>query len=183
MKTRIILLAFLFAMLCSCDMYLVPDDFPKEEFYSYAPYQQNDVVRFISDGDTLTYIVSNVSEEYNRGRKDCDCGKESASKDVCLSRINSKENEELRFWIICLDRAMFSVYVQSESKPYNVSASYEIDFFNEDTWAKSFDNYKIFKYFVDEIILTQDDKPAAKVKKGQGLLWFVDETGRTWTAE
>ncbi|MCR5049771.1 MAG: hypothetical protein K6A36_01655 [Paludibacteraceae bacterium] len=183
MKTKLYFMTLFVICVCGCDMYLVPDDFPKEEFYSYAPYQQNEVVRFISAGDTMTYVVSNVSENYNRGRKDCDCGKENADKDVCFSSINSNGNDGLRFCITCIDRAMFSVYVQSESKPYNVNASYRIDFFDEDTWSKSYDNYKIFKYFVDEIILSQDDKPTAKIKKGKGLLWFVDAEGRTWTAE
>ena len=183
MKTKLFFVVLVIATLSGCDKYLVPDDFPKEEFYSYAPYQQNDVVRFISDGDTLTYIVSNVSENYFRYEKGYDCGKEHASKFISFSSLNSNKYDRLVFGVTCSDREYFCINLISESMPRDIIALYKIDFFNEDTWSKSFDNYKIFKYFVDEIVLTQDDKPAAKVKKGQGLLWFVDETGRTWTAE
>ena len=86
----------------------------------------------------------------------------------------------MNFYVYCLDRAIFSVNLEYQ----NIYASYEIDYSkDEDPWAVSYDESKIFKSFVDEIVLTQEDKPAAKVKKGQGLLWFVDETGRTWTAK
>ena len=134
----------------------------------------------------MSYLVTEVSENYTRGKKGCKCGKEQIYKDVTFSKEGVNEDGKEETFVLslsCIDRNIFNVSLRSYAQSYELNAFYEAGNRDEDIWARSFDNYKIFKSFVDEIVLTQEDKPAAKVKKGQGLLWFVDETGRTWTAE
>ena len=182
MKNKLYLLALAAIVICGCDAYLVPDDFPKEEFYSYAPYQLGQTVRFVSNEDTLYYTVSGISEDYDRRTKKCDCGKEHVSKYVTFSQPDSERNEDWILSVNCTDRAIFSVSIYSyeAQSPF---ATYEVNYGNENIWSRSFDNSKIFKSFADEIILTQEDNPSAKLKKGEGVLWFVEATGRTWKAE
>ncbi|MBO4690915.1 MAG: hypothetical protein J5621_08600 [Paludibacteraceae bacterium] len=187
MKTRLFFAALCAVTLSSCNLYYVPDDFPKEEFYSYAPYKKGDVIQFVnSNNDKLVFQIAEVQESYLRGKKGCKCGKEQIYKDVTFSKEGVNEDGKEETFVLslsCIDRNIFNVSLRSYAQSYELNAFYEAGNRDEDIWARSFDNYKIFKSFADEIVLTQEDKPAAKVKKGQGLLWFVDETGRTWTAE
>lgn len=175
-------LAFFGVVLCSCDQYLVPDDFPKEEFYSYAPYHLSDTVSFIAeDGATCIFVVSEVTEYYHRGERNCKCGKESVEKYVALSDSESKELK-YEFMLSCTDRALFNICLWANaSQAYQ--ALYTVDYPDEDIWAKSFDNTKIFKDFLDEITLSQNGKPAALIKKNTGIVCFVDSQGNKWIAQ
>ncbi len=174
MKAKNLLLAVITIAFIGCDKYLVPDNFPKEDFYSYAPYQVGDTVRFAAEGadSTLTFIVEGVYKDYYRGEKHCKCGKEGAYQDIYF-------NQGLRLSVYCIDRAKFSVSLHT---PHTIDASYIVDYSDEDIWAESYDETKIFKSFVDEITLLQDDNPAALVKKSQGIVWFIDSNGTTWNS-
>lgn len=181
MKLKLSILILVSISLYGC--YEVPDDFPKADFYSYAPYHKDEMVYFISESDTITYVISNVSEWYNRGKTTCKCGKESVHKDVTFSQTNVENGaQDFNFYIYCGDRAYFNMSLQSHSDLYALNASYTVDYGDEDPWAPSFDESKIFKEFIDDIILTQNDLPTAEVKKGHGLLWFVDASGRRWNS-
>ena len=175
MKTKFCILVLFVILLTGC--YEVPDNFPKAEFYSYAPYQVGDTVRFAAEGadSTLTFIVEDVYNEYYRGKTNCKCGKENAYREI-------KFSQGLFLLISCGDRARFSVSLYTEYNPIiSIDASYNVNYGkNEDVWAVSYDETKIFKSFVDEITLLQDGNPAALIKKGQGIVWFVDASGTTW---
>ncbi|MCR5050852.1 MAG: hypothetical protein K6A36_07195 [Paludibacteraceae bacterium] len=174
MKTKSYLIVLLAIVLNGCDPYLVPDNFPREEFYSYAPYELNDVVRLVNGSDTIEYVVVAMSEDYNRGRKDCDCGEEMVNKHVQFGT----ETEKIDLWIDCIDRKIFEMNMQSGSS--NIDARYEVRISDK---ASSKDDSRIFREFADEIVLQQNGQEVAKVQKGKGLLWFVDADGRKWTAE
>ena len=174
MKAKFSILALLAVTLCGC--YEVPDDFPKADFYSYAPYQEGDIVRFCHEKDTIAYIVTSVAERYNRGKTNCKCGKESVAKDVSFQRTASEKGPSFfSLSIYCADRAYFTV---SLMEFYNILADYT----DEDIWSISYDESKIFKAFTDVIILLQNDKPMAQIKKKEGIVWFVDSNGTQWTA-
>lgn len=80
-----------------------------------------------------------------------------------------------------MDRALFQVVLQSNN-PYRLNAEYIVDYSEgEDIWEKSYDETKIFKEFASECTLLQNGKPAAKIKKNVGVLWFgTSEGNRIW---
>lgn len=186
MKTRLFIIALFAITLCACDQYYVPDDFPKKEFYSYAPYQEGDTVTFTNpENDTLSYLVRMVHEHYLRGEKGCKCGKETVNKEIEFQNIEKNANEEqevVYFWLDCLDRDIVNITLGSYTlgKTY---ALYQVDSHQtEDVWAKSFDNTKIFKEFTDTITMSLNGKNTAQIKKGEGILWYIDANDITWTA-
>lgn len=177
MKTKNLLLAVITIAFIGCDKYLVPDNFPKEDFYSYAPYQVGDTVHFAAEGadSTLTFIVEGVYNEYYRGERNCKCGKENAYQEI-------KFSQGLFLLITCSDRAKFRVSLYTEYNPnIDIDASYNVNYSkDEDIWAESYDETKIFKHFTEELTLYQSDEPAAKIKKKEGILWFTTSDGTTW---
>lgn len=176
MKQKICLLLLLTFALNGC--YEVPDNFPKADFYSYVPYYYNEGVRFICEEDTVIYVVTNTWEEYYRGKTTCKCGKENAYRGVTLTNLYQERGEPvLDFSILCADRAYFSIYLHSKS----INASYKFGYLDEDIWAISYDETKIFKSFTDTLTLLQDDVPAAQVVKGKGITWLIDADGKKWT--
>ena len=186
MKTRYLLIALCAILFCSCDQYYVPDDFPKKDFYSYAPYQEGDTIFFVNpENDTLTYIVQTAHELYIRGKTNCDCGKEQVYKHIEFlntEKIVDGAEEVVYLSLDCIDRSIFVV----ELGLYNLRttyAFYNVDYSQtEDIWAKSFDETKIFKEFTDTITMSSNDKPTAQIKKNEGILWFVDSEGIKWTS-
>ena len=177
MKTKFCILVLCMILLAGC--YEVPNNFPKAEFYSYIPYQDEDSVRFVSEGDTIVYVVKYLMDEYVRGKTNCKCGKESVYRNVSLTNLNQEIGEQVLFFSIdCSDRAEFRIDLWAKS----LNASYVVSYYDEDVWAVSYDETKIFKSFVDEITLLQDDNPAALVKKSQGIVWFIDSNGTTWNS-
>ena len=175
-KFYVILILFM-SILTGC--YEVPNNFPKAEFYSYIPYQDGNTIRFANEGDTIVYEVAELWNEYTRGKTNCKCGKEFVYRYVSLTNLNSERGEQVLFFSIdCTDRAVFRINLWAKS----LNASYVVDYTDEDVWAISYDETKIFKSFVDEITLLQDDNPIALVKKGQGIVWFIDSNGTTWNS-
>lgn len=177
MKTECFIMCMVAIMLCSCDPYLVPNDFPLQDFNSYAPYQEGQIVKFESEEGSIEYQVATVEESYNRGRIDCKCGKESVVKMV----IFESSIDTMQLWLYSMDRALFQVVLQSNN-PYRLNAEYIVDYSeSEDIWEKSYDETKIFKEFASECTLLQNGKPAAKIKKNVGVLWFgTSEGNRIW---
>lgn len=186
MKIRYFIIALCTILLYSCDQYYVPDDFPKKEFYSYAPYKEGDIVRFTdSANDTLTYIVQMVHEYYIRGEKGCKCGKEQVYKHIeflDIDRIVDGAEDVAYFSLDCTDRSIFAVELGSYNL-HTTYAFYQVDYERmEDIWAKSFDETKIFKEFTDTITMSLNDKPTAQIKKNEGILWFIDSKRIKWTS-
>lgn len=180
MNNKLSLIALSAVLICSCDQYYVPDNFPTEKFYSYAPYAKNDSLKFMNDlgNDTLTYVVAGVETFYNRGKKTCKCGKEEVSKFLRLS----SETETIDIWIDCIDRAIFYVGLRSD-QPYGVHASYEVDYSKTyDIWATSYDETMIFKEFTNRITLSHSGIPFAEIKQNEGVLWFCTPNGEKWSA-
>lgn len=60
MKTECFIMCMVAIMLCSCDPYLVPNDFPLQDFNSYAPYQEGQIVKFESEEGSIEYQVATV---------------------------------------------------------------------------------------------------------------------------
>ena len=89
MKTKLYFMTLLVICVCSCSYY-VPDDFPKAEFYSYVPYEKNQVIYFTSDGTSECYVVSDIYENYIRGSLNRKSGKESVTKYATFSKQNSE---------------------------------------------------------------------------------------------
>lgn len=177
MQTKCFILSLVIILLCSCDQYLVPNDFPLQDFYSYAPYQEGQIIKFESELETATieYTVTSVEESYNRGQRNCKCGKESVDKII----VFESNIDTILLWVHSMDRAIFEVVLQSNHL-YTLNAEYRVDYSNEDIWAKSYDETKIFKNFTNECTLSQNDKPAAKIKKNEGILWFATSDGQKW---
>ncbi|MGM9810334.1 MAG: hypothetical protein ACI30J_05650 [Paludibacteraceae bacterium] len=78
-----------------------------------------------------------------------------------------------------MDRATFEVVLQSNHQN-ELNAAYRVDYSNEDIWAKSYDNAKIFKDFTNECTLSQNERNAAIIKKNEGILWFATPDDRVW---
>lgn len=175
MKTKIYLLSLLVTLLCGCDQYLVPNDFPLQEFYSYAPYQEGQIIKLESETETIEYKVTAVEESYNRGRVNCKCGKESVDKTI----IFESNIDTITLWVHSMDRAIFEIVLQSNKKNA-LNAAYRVDYSNEDIWTKSYDNTKIFKDFTNECILSQNERDAALIKKNEGILWITTNDDTNW---
>ena len=178
-----ILIAFAFvAMMCACEKevkYYVPDDFPKKEFYPYAPYIMGDTVRFTNGDTIISYEVTEAYWMYERGVVKKDGYREIAAKRVLLYRIKG-ESDCLRFDMSCADRDEFHMYLECGTFPNLVISRYDILLGN--SWEKSFDNYAMFREFFDEIMLINlSDTPKALIKKGVGIVWFEDYFGTKWT--
>ena len=167
-------------VLTGCFSDLVPNNFPLGDFYSYAPYQLYEKVYYTSNGDTITYEVFGVTEEYIAGRKKKDGDKELVNKKVAFKKADSTEGFELT--LISKNRAIFDVSLKSLEEPYSIDANYRVDFSDEDIWSKSFNNSKIFNYFANVITLSQNEAPSAQVWKQKGLHSFTDASGRVWFA-
>ncbi|MBQ3673004.1 MAG: hypothetical protein II928_00855 [Paludibacteraceae bacterium] len=178
MKIRLYIIIIICCIVSSCDPYYVEANFPIEDFYSYAPYHQGDTLTFVnqSDCDTIRLQVSLCEEYYQRGKRACKCGKEEVTKYAVLTN----DTVQLKLWIDCIDRAIFSIGLKS-SQALQINALYEVDYSQtENIWAKTYDETKIFKAFEEELILSQENRPIAQIKKGQGLLWLVDSKNNNW---
>ena len=176
MKSRVLIFTLLIVLSGCTNRYFVPDDFPKEDFFSYIPYLQGDVLKFASTDNAIKqFTITALDNHYVRGNKNCDCGKETVSKYAILSN----DKEELELWICCTDRAIFEVSLKSNISN-SLDAKYETNYTSEDIWSKSYDNTKIFDDFTDNIILSQSGKAMAQIAKNEGIVCFSDTDGETW---
>ncbi|MCR5049620.1 MAG: hypothetical protein K6A36_00890 [Paludibacteraceae bacterium] len=183
MKVGMLIVIALTTMLCACikeETYPIPDDFPKKEFYPYAPYRMEDTVYF-SDGDTtVSYSVDQSYWMYEGEVVRKGYIREEARKHVVLSGREGTVGRIL-LDMECIDREVFRINLDCGPYPYEVYSKYEK--FSEECEADSTDAFPIFRAFVDEITLTDKyNSPKALIRKGKGIVWFADINGTIWRA-
>ena len=177
-----ILIAFAFvAMMCACEkhVYQEPQDFPKKEFYPYAPYIMGDTVRF-TNGDTIvSYAVDGAYWRYDGRILSEHSISEWAQKNVILSGREGTVGK-IQLEITCVNRDVFYIDLACGPYPYAVYSGYRKS--ARDIEADSVDVTTMFRAFVDEITLAdENDTPKALIKKGVGIVWFEDYFGTKWT--
>ena len=180
MKKMLIAFAFV-AMMCACGEQAsqVPQDFPKKEFYPYAPYIMGDTVRF-TNGDTIvSYSVDGAYWRYEGRILGENNIQENAQK---IARLSGKEGTvgQIELSIACMNREEFHINLDCGPSPYSVHLWYTKDVLY--MGADTIDVTTIFRAFVDEITLIDDNSaPKALIKKGVGIVWFEDYFGTKWT--
>lgn len=174
MKTKIIYFLTAILGLCGCEnnLYYVLDNFPKEAFFSYLPYEQGKEVLFHNQIDTIRLTIYDFNKSYLRGKRTCDCGIENAWASVVLL------NDTMGCKIVCqcLDRNKFSISLYDQSKHISQEGGNEILL---DEYSYSIDNPsdKIFNQFVEDVVMLNN----AKIKQNIGLICFTDKYGTQWT--
>lgn len=174
MKTKIIYFLTVILGLCGCEnnLYYVPDNFPKETFFSYLPYEQGQEVSFFNQTDTITLTVCNTYKIYSRGKRNCDCGVEM----VHTSTMLSNDTIDLTISCMCSGRQDFSVQIEDWWAYHNVIGGGIIVLSEYKHHQKKLSD-DIFNLFTEEIVLFG----GAKVKQNIGLVCFTDKYGTQWT--
>ncbi len=174
MKTKLCLICGIIFSMVSCEhhLYYVPDNFPKETFFSYLPYEQGQEVLFCNQIDTIRLTVYNVEKSYLRGERTCDCGVENALASVELL------NDTMGCNIVCqsLDRTIFSISLYDQSKRISQEGGNEI-LLDEYSHRLNNQSDEIFNQFVEDIVMLN----GAIVKQNIGLVSFMDKYGTEWT--
>ncbi len=165
--------------LCSCGNTFFLDNFPKDKFFSYLPYEQGMSIHYFNGSDTLKLTVDLICHFYDRMEPDfgCyDCITESAYS------IAKLENDTILLSISCscTERTFFEMYLE-EIHPY-INPTSKDTILKETTLAQyRFEQKRtsddIFNQFTEEIVLFG----GAKVKQNIGLVSFMDKYGTEWT--
>lgn len=182
MKNIVLLILGVVAWLCSCKpqngpstpSYYVPDNFPKDTFFSYLPYTKGQEVRFYNGVDTLKLKAEeNVFNFYDRATTDCkitswqDCIKEEIISGVRL--VNDTMNLCIR--LVCTERTYFDVWIENYYPDIN-----HLTVFDQYKYEQKKLSDEIFEQFAEEIVLFG----RSKVKQHVGLVCFVDKAGQKW---
>lgn len=174
MKTKFLYILSIVLWMCSCENYpyYVPDNFPKETFFSYLPYEQGQELFYHNGSDTIKFVVSNVHKNYIRGERNCDCGIENAYSTATL--LNN--SMELVITCNCVDRSRFDIKLEDNWDYTNHTGNVEL--LGEYWYEQKKQSEDIFKYFVEEICLINN---VAQVKQNIGLVYFIDKDGTQWS--
>lgn len=171
MKTKLFLLLFLLAGLCSCESYYFDDNFPKDAFFSYIPYQEGNQLQFIHHLDTMHLTVKMVSQNYSRGQRNCDCIPEAAS--VTCNLVN--DTTSIWYTVSCFNRSDFEIRIEDRwDYENNKGQIKEVGYYHHKQ-KRSPD--EIFNCFTPEILLMAH---SGRVKQHVGLLFFSDKNGFKW---
>lgn len=171
----------LFIGLCSCSNIYnsFPDNFPKDKFFSYLPYEQEQSLVYFNGEDTLELTVNLNHHVYDRMEPNLgcfDCIMESAYSIVKLMN----DTILLTISCSCTERTFFDIFLKE--RKLHIGSTCQDTILRETVLDKY--NYKqkkmsddIFNQFTEEIVLFG----GAKVKQNIGLVSFTDRNGTQWT--